>query len=81
MGFIAGTLAIIALIFLWDAQNTTLWWIILVFVILDFFCVSAVKESIKTYGKKDKVTIFWLIVATIIQIATILLSIYAFFSS
>ena len=37
MGFIAGTLAIIALIFLWDAQNTTLWWIILVFVILDFF--------------------------------------------
>ncbi len=79
MGFISGILAIIALIVLWQTPLPMLWWSILILVIVDFLCVSAVKESIRMHGNKDRVTLFWLIITTLIQIATIALSIYAFF--
>lgn len=79
MGFVAGVLGVIALIFLWGNPVPTLWWTIFILAIFDFLSVSAVKNSIKMHGAKDKVTKFWLIVATVVQIVTIALSIYALF--
>ena len=44
----------------------------------DYLFTNSLKESLKLYGKEDKVTVNWGIVATITQISFIGISIYVF---
>ena len=78
-GAVASILAVIALFVLWERPIPTLWWIILGILIADYLFSNSLKESLKLYGKEDKVTVKWGIIATITQISLIGLSIYTFF--
>lgn len=79
MGFLAEILAIIALVFLWSRSCPKLWWLILGLLVSQSIITRVVKASLHMYGPRDKVSIFWLVVCTILQVALIIFSIIGFF--
>ena len=79
MGCLAEILAVIALFYLWSRSSPKLWWLILGVLIAQSIIARVVKESLRLYGPRDKVTIFWGVVCTVLQVALIVLCIMGFF--
>jgi hypothetical protein len=79
MGCLADILAIIALIVLWVHPLPHLWWWILGVFLAQIVIVWVLEESLKMYGMRDKATLFWSIVAGVLQLTLIVLAVISFF--
>jgi hypothetical protein len=79
MGCLAEILAIIALIVLWAHPLPHLWWWILGVFLGQALIVRVFQQALKDHGMRDKVTLFWSIVAGLLQLALIVLAVISFF--
>lgn len=77
MGCIAEIVGIIALFILWNnPEFSNTWWIIIGLVIGNWLFNKVIQESIKMYGMKSKVSIFYSLILSVIQLFIIGMSCY-----
>lgn len=78
-GFFAEILAYVSLFRLWSSPPQTLWWTVLVLLILNWWFKSALRESLKMYGQSSEYTKKIAIGGLCLQIALIAIGISTFF--
>lgn len=82
MGCLCESISIIAVIVCLVRWNFSPWgWYIVGAIVVEQVLVSVLRESLRLYGEKSSISIFWLVVCTVAQLALLGISVASFFKS